>query len=175
MASINSAQLTQCAQDVLNLMSKSNVEKVFAPALFFSTWTVHEHVKRSFEKFQGHPHTEAVLAYLQKQVPFTRRTPSRRQALGSLSDQGLNFIFRLRVANGTIPPPPFEVLSWQGGFDMLTTLLTNRQKQPRTKPTETTSYEKDSFSLGRLFGGGCCRCSNHPVGSNRLVAVPEQC
>jgi DNA-binding NarL/FixJ family response regulator len=60
------AQLTQREQDVLNLMSKGYVDKEIARALGISTWTVHEHVKRIFEKLQVHSRTEAVLAYLQK-------------------------------------------------------------------------------------------------------------
>jgi len=60
------AQLTQREQDVLNLMSKGYVDKEIAPALGISAWTVHEHVKRIFEKLQVHSRTEAVLAYLQK-------------------------------------------------------------------------------------------------------------
>jgi DNA-binding NarL/FixJ family response regulator len=60
------AQLTQREQDVLNLMSKGYVDKEIAPALGISTWTVHEHVKRIFEKLQVHSRTEAVLACLQK-------------------------------------------------------------------------------------------------------------
>jgi DNA-binding NarL/FixJ family response regulator len=60
------AQLTQREQDVLNLMSKGHLDKEIALALGISTWTVHEHVKRIFEKLQVHSRTEAVLAYLQK-------------------------------------------------------------------------------------------------------------
>jgi DNA-binding NarL/FixJ family response regulator len=59
-------QLTQREQDVLNLMSKGYVDKEIAPALGISSWTVHEHVKRIFEKLQVHSRTEAVLACLQK-------------------------------------------------------------------------------------------------------------
>jgi DNA-binding NarL/FixJ family response regulator len=65
-ASSKATQLTQREQDVLNLMSKGYVDKEIAPALGISTWTVHEHVKRIFEKLQVHSRTEAVLAYLQK-------------------------------------------------------------------------------------------------------------
>jgi DNA-binding NarL/FixJ family response regulator len=65
-ASRNTAQLTPREQDVLNLMSRGYVDKEIAPVLGISTWTVHEHVKRIFEKLQVHSRTEAVLAYLQK-------------------------------------------------------------------------------------------------------------
>ena len=65
-ASSKATQLTQREQDVLNLMSKGYVDKEIAPALGISTWTVHEHVKRIFEKLEVHSRTEAVLAYLQK-------------------------------------------------------------------------------------------------------------
>ena len=64
--SSRSAQLTQREQDVLNLVSKGYVDKEIALALGISTWTVHEHSKRIFEKLQVHSRTEAVLAYLQK-------------------------------------------------------------------------------------------------------------
>ena len=59
-------QLTQREKDVLNLMSRGLVDKRIAPALGISIWTVHEHVKRIFEKLRVHSRTEAVLAYLQK-------------------------------------------------------------------------------------------------------------
>jgi DNA-binding NarL/FixJ family response regulator len=65
-ASSKAVPLTQREQDVLSLMSKGYVDKEIAPALGISNWTVHEHVKRIFEKFQVHSRTEAVLAYLQK-------------------------------------------------------------------------------------------------------------
>lgn len=65
-ASCKATPLTQREQDVLSLMSKGHVDKEIAPALGISTWTVHEHVKRIFEKLQVHSRTEAVLAYLQK-------------------------------------------------------------------------------------------------------------
>jgi DNA-binding NarL/FixJ family response regulator len=64
--SSKAARLTQREQDVLSLMSKGYVDKEIAPALGISAWTVHEHVKRIFEKLQVHSRTEAVLAYLQK-------------------------------------------------------------------------------------------------------------
>ncbi len=60
------AQLTRREQDVLNLVSKGSVDKEIAQALGISTWTVHEHVKRIFEKLHVHSRTELVLACLQK-------------------------------------------------------------------------------------------------------------
>lgn len=60
------AELTRREQDVLGLLSKGYVDKEIAPALGISAWTVHEHVKRIFEKLHVHSRTEAVLAYLQK-------------------------------------------------------------------------------------------------------------
>jgi DNA-binding NarL/FixJ family response regulator len=60
------AQLTRREQDVLDLLSKGYVDKEIAPALGISSWTVHEHLKRIFDKLQVHSRTEAVLAYLQK-------------------------------------------------------------------------------------------------------------
>jgi DNA-binding NarL/FixJ family response regulator len=58
--------LTQREQDVLNLLSKGHVDKDIAQTLGISTWTVHEHVKRIFDKLQVHSRTEAALANLQK-------------------------------------------------------------------------------------------------------------
>jgi DNA-binding NarL/FixJ family response regulator len=60
------AQLTRREQDVLDLLSKGYVDKEIAPALGISSWTVHEHLKRIFDKLQVRSRTEAVLAYLQK-------------------------------------------------------------------------------------------------------------
>lgn len=59
-------QLTQREQEVLNLLSKGFLDKEIARALGISTWTVHEHVKRVFDKLRVHSRTEAVLTYLQK-------------------------------------------------------------------------------------------------------------
>jgi len=60
------AELTRREHDVLGLLSKGYIDKEIAPALGISTWTVHEYVKRIFEKLRVHSRTEAVLAYLQK-------------------------------------------------------------------------------------------------------------
>jgi DNA-binding NarL/FixJ family response regulator len=65
-AESDGASLTGREQDVLNLLSKGCVDKEIAAALGISVWTVHEHLKRIFEKLQVHSRTEAVLAHLQK-------------------------------------------------------------------------------------------------------------
>ena len=60
------SRLTRREHDVLELLSKGCVDKIIAQVLGISTWTVHEHVKRIFEKLKVHSRTEAVLAYFQK-------------------------------------------------------------------------------------------------------------
>jgi DNA-binding NarL/FixJ family response regulator len=42
------------------------VDKEIARLLGISSWTVHEHVKRIFDKLHVHSRVEAALAYLQK-------------------------------------------------------------------------------------------------------------
>ena len=58
--------LTQRERDVLVLLSRGCVDKEIARLLGISSWTVHEHVKRVFEKLHVHSRVEAALAYLQK-------------------------------------------------------------------------------------------------------------
>jgi DNA-binding NarL/FixJ family response regulator len=60
------AHLTQREQDVLNLLSKAYVNKEIAQTLGISAWTVHEHVKRVFEKLRVHSRLEAAMVNLQK-------------------------------------------------------------------------------------------------------------
>jgi len=60
------ASLTGRERDVLVLLSRGLVDKEIASALGISGWTVHEHVKRVFEKLQVHSRVEAALAYLRK-------------------------------------------------------------------------------------------------------------
>jgi DNA-binding NarL/FixJ family response regulator len=57
---------TRRENEVLALLSKGFVDKEIARALGISAWTVHEHVKRVFEKLHVHSRIEATLAYLQK-------------------------------------------------------------------------------------------------------------
>lgn len=59
-------QLTPREINVLDLLSKGRGDKKIATALGISGWTVHEHLKRIFEKLGVHSRTEAVLAHLQK-------------------------------------------------------------------------------------------------------------
>ncbi len=58
--------LTGREREVLVLLSRGHVDKEIANALGISSWTVHEHVKRIFEKLQVHSRIEAALAYLKK-------------------------------------------------------------------------------------------------------------
>jgi DNA-binding NarL/FixJ family response regulator len=61
-----SARLTHRELEVLGLLSRGHVDKKIAGTLGISAWTVHDHVKRIFEKLGVHSRLEAVLAYLQK-------------------------------------------------------------------------------------------------------------
>jgi DNA-binding NarL/FixJ family response regulator len=60
------ARLTHREHDVLNLLSKGFLDKEIAAALRISTWTVHGHLKRIFEKLNVHTRTEAVVKYFHK-------------------------------------------------------------------------------------------------------------
>jgi len=57
---------TRREHEVLALLSKGYLDKEIARELGISAWTVHEHVKRVFEKLGVHSRLEATLAYLQK-------------------------------------------------------------------------------------------------------------
>lgn len=57
---------TRREHEVLALLSKGHVDKEIARSLGISGWTVHEHIKRIFEKLGVHSRLEATLAYLQK-------------------------------------------------------------------------------------------------------------
>jgi DNA-binding NarL/FixJ family response regulator len=59
------ARLTHRELEVLGLL-RGHVDKEIAGTLGISAWTVHDHVKRIFEKLGVHSRLEAVLAYLQK-------------------------------------------------------------------------------------------------------------
>ena len=58
--------LTQREHEILGLLSKGQPDKEIADLLRISTWTVHGHLKKIFEKLGVHNRTEAVLAYLHK-------------------------------------------------------------------------------------------------------------
>jgi DNA-binding NarL/FixJ family response regulator len=58
--------LTQREHEILVLLSKGQPDKEIADLLRISTWTVHGHLKKIFEKLGVHNRTEAVLAYLHK-------------------------------------------------------------------------------------------------------------
>ena len=58
--------LTHREQEILGLLSKGQTDKEIAELLLISTWTVHGHMKRIFEKLGVHNRTEAVLRYLHK-------------------------------------------------------------------------------------------------------------
>jgi len=58
--------LTQRELEILGLLSKGQPDKEIADLLGISTWTVHGHLKKIFEKLDVHNRTEAVLKYLHK-------------------------------------------------------------------------------------------------------------
>jgi DNA-binding NarL/FixJ family response regulator len=58
--------LTQRELEILGSLSKGQSDKEIADLLRISTWTVHGHLKKIFEKLGAHNRTEAVLKYLHK-------------------------------------------------------------------------------------------------------------
>jgi DNA-binding NarL/FixJ family response regulator len=58
--------LTQRELEILGWLSKGQSDKEIADLLRISTWTVHGHLKKIFEKLGAHNLTEAVLKYLHK-------------------------------------------------------------------------------------------------------------
>jgi DNA-binding NarL/FixJ family response regulator len=59
-------ELTLREREILNYLSKGLLDKEIADALKISPWTVHNHLKRIFQKMGVHTRTEAVVKYLQK-------------------------------------------------------------------------------------------------------------
>ncbi len=60
------ANLTPREQEVLGLLSKGYADKEIAARLGISIYTVHEHVRNTFEKLGVHNRIEAVVKFLQK-------------------------------------------------------------------------------------------------------------
>jgi len=60
------SNLTQRELEILGSLSKGQSDKEIADLLRISTWTVHGHLKKIFEKLGAHNRTEAVLKYLHK-------------------------------------------------------------------------------------------------------------
>jgi DNA-binding NarL/FixJ family response regulator len=60
------AKLTQREHEIMNLLSKGYLDKEIADTLKISTWTVHGHLKKIFEKLGVHTRTEAAVRYLHK-------------------------------------------------------------------------------------------------------------
>lgn len=58
--------LTRREKEILDCLSKGQVDKQIADALGISPWTVHGHVKNIFGKLRVHSRTEAVVKYLRK-------------------------------------------------------------------------------------------------------------
>ncbi len=60
----NQAPLTMREEQVLNLLSKGYLYKEIASELSISSDTVHNHIRKIYEKLQVHSRTEAVVKYL---------------------------------------------------------------------------------------------------------------
>jgi DNA-binding NarL/FixJ family response regulator len=60
------AKLTRRELEVLALLSKGYLDKEIAGELGISNWTVHNHVKKIFERLKVRSRTEAVVKYLEK-------------------------------------------------------------------------------------------------------------
>jgi DNA-binding NarL/FixJ family response regulator len=60
------SNLTQREHEILGLLSKGHPDKEIAGILRISTWTVHGHLKKIFEKLGAHNRTDAVVRYLNK-------------------------------------------------------------------------------------------------------------
>ena len=60
------ASLTQREHEVLALLSKGHSDKDIADRLDISIYTVHEHVRKVFDKLGAHNRTEAAVMFLQK-------------------------------------------------------------------------------------------------------------
>ena len=58
--------LTAREHEILGLLSKGHPDKEIADLLRISTWTVHAHLKKIFEKLGAHNRTDAVVKYLHK-------------------------------------------------------------------------------------------------------------
>jgi len=59
-------QLTNREQEILSYVSKGYIDKEIAQVLSISVWTVHNHLKSSYEKLQVRTRTEAAMRFLQK-------------------------------------------------------------------------------------------------------------
>ena len=60
------APLSPREEDVLDLLSKGYLYKEIASKLSISADTVHNHIRKIYEKLQVHSRTEAVLKYLKR-------------------------------------------------------------------------------------------------------------
>jgi DNA-binding NarL/FixJ family response regulator len=58
--------LTAREHDILSYLWQGSSDKGIANALNISTWTVHTHLKKIYEKLGAHSRTEALIKYLQK-------------------------------------------------------------------------------------------------------------
>src|SRR6266478_4188667 len=65
-ASLGVFQLTNREHEILSYVSKGYIDKEIAQVLSISVWTVHNHLKSSYEKLQVRTRTEAAMRFLQK-------------------------------------------------------------------------------------------------------------
>ena len=62
----NTVKLSEREIEILNLLAKGYINKEIANHLFISPDTVHNHLRRIYEKLHVHSRTEAIVKYLQK-------------------------------------------------------------------------------------------------------------
>src|SRR5207249_614725 len=65
-ASFGAFQLTNREQEILSYVSKGYIDKEIAQVLQISVWTVHNHLKSTYEKLKVRTRTEAAMKFLQK-------------------------------------------------------------------------------------------------------------
>jgi DNA-binding NarL/FixJ family response regulator len=65
-ASLGVFQLTNREHEILSYVSKGYIDKEIAQVLSISVWTVHNHLKSSYEKLKVRTRTEAAMRFLQK-------------------------------------------------------------------------------------------------------------
>ena len=64
--SLGAFQLTNREHEILSYVSKGYIDKEIAQVLNISVWTVHNHLKSSYEKLKVRTRTEAAMRFLQK-------------------------------------------------------------------------------------------------------------
>jgi PAS domain S-box-containing protein len=88
------AALSPRERDVLALMSKGCADKEIASSLGLSVWTVHEYVKKIFERLGVHTRTEAVIrAQFPEEGKFERLLSGLRDVIYSVDVKTQEFAY----------------------------------------------------------------------------------